>query len=114
VYGPKGLNSLPKYYWKSNQFDINMRIKDEERPDIRKLVISHEYSEGMLFSNTDFEVSALRNIHPPINDSFAIRFKLGEKIIVFSGDTTYCPSLGNFAENADYLIHEVMYVPGVE
>jgi ribonuclease BN (tRNA processing enzyme) len=114
VYGPKGLNSFLNYYWKSNQFDIEIRIKDEERPDIRKLVISHEYSEGLLLSSADFEISALRNIHPPIHDSFAIRFNLGEKIIVFSGDTAYCPSLTNFAGNADYLVHEVMYIPGVD
>ena len=34
--------------------------------------------------------------------------------MVFSGDTTYCPALAAFALNADYLVHEVMYGPGVD
>ncbi|MEP7371912.1 MAG: MBL fold metallo-hydrolase [Chitinophagaceae bacterium] len=114
VYAPIGLKSLLEFYWKSNRFDIDTRINDEGRPDIRTLVISHEYSEGILVSNADFEVSALRNIHPPINESYALKFKLGEKLVVFSGDTAYCPSLIPFATGADYLIHEVMYGPAVE
>jgi ribonuclease BN (tRNA processing enzyme) len=114
VYAPVGLKLLLQYYWESNSFDIKERIKDEGRPDIRTLVISHEIMEGMLVSNSDFEVSALKNIHPPIDHSYAFKFKLSEKIVVFSGDTTYCPALGPFAYGADYLIHEVMYGPAVE
>lgn len=114
VYAPAGLNSLLSYYWQSNQFDIELRIKDEGRIDIRTLIVSHEYSEGSVVSNDDFEVSALKNIHPPVVESYALKFKLGHKVIVFSGDTAYCPALIPFSMNADYLIHEVMYVPGVE
>ena len=40
--------------------------------------------------------------------------KTGNKTIVFSGDTAYCPALAPFASDADYLVHEVMYVPAVE
>lgn len=114
VYAPKGLKSLLRFYWKSNHFDIETRIKDEGRPDIRKLVICHEHSAGLLLSELDFEVTALRNIHPPINDSYAYKFRLGDKIVVFSGDTAYCPALADFATGADYLVHEVMYIPAVE
>jgi ribonuclease BN (tRNA processing enzyme) len=114
VYAPAGLNSLLSYYWDSNRFDIETRIKDEGRADIRTLIVDHEYSEGSIISNDDFEVSALKNIHPPVSESYALKFKLENKIIVFSGDTAYCPALIPFSLNADYLIHEVMYVPGVE
>lgn len=101
-------------YWQSNQFDIDTRIKDERCPDIRKLIINHEITEGMLVADPDFEISSLKNIHPPLNDSYAFKFKLGKKIVVFSGDTAYCPALGTFASDADYLIHEVMYGPAVD
>jgi len=33
---------------------------------------------------------------------------------VISGDTAYAPELANFAKGADVLVHEVMYLPGVE
>jgi ribonuclease BN (tRNA processing enzyme) len=114
VYAPVGLNSLLKAYWESNRFDIETRMKDEGRPDVRKLIIPHEIQEGVLISNPDIEISCLKNIHPPIDESYAYKFKLGEKMIVFSGDTAYCPALATFATGADYLIHEVMYGPAVE
>ena len=114
VYAPTGLNALLNAYWESNRFDIDIRIKDEGRPDIRKLVINHEISEAVLISNSDFEISSLKNIHPPIEDSYAFKFKLGKKIIVFSGDTAFCPALADFAAGADYLIHEVMYGSAVD
>src|ERR1043165_10246492 len=59
VYAPAGLDSLLSNYWESNRFDIETRIKDEGRPDIRTLIVKHEYSEGSIISNDDVEVSAL-------------------------------------------------------
>ena len=114
IYAPSGLKSLLSFYWQSNQMDIETRINDEGRPDIRELVISHEYLEGNVTSNFDFEVTAIKNIHPPVVESYALKYKLANKVIVFSGDTAYCPGLETFASNADYLVHEVMYVPAVE
>lgn len=114
VYAPVGVKSLIKAYWKSNRYDINTRIKDEGRPDIRNLVISHEIAEGVVLSDSHFEVSAMKNIHPPFDESYAFKFKLEKKIVVFSGDTAYCPALVAFASGADYLVHEVMYRLAVE
>jgi ribonuclease BN (tRNA processing enzyme) len=114
VHAPSGIKSLLNAYWKSNQYDIATRISDEGRSDIRKLVTIHEIKEGMLITTSDFEISALKNIHPPVDNSYAFKFKLGKKIIVFSGDTIYCPALVAFATDADYLIHEVMYSSAVD
>ena len=114
IYAPKGIKALLNGFWKSNQYDIVTRIKDEGRPDIRKLAITHEIKEGVLIADSEYEISCLKNIHPPIEYSYAFKFKLGRKIIVFSGDTAYCPALAEFAADADYLIHEVMYTSAVD
>jgi ribonuclease BN (tRNA processing enzyme) len=114
VYAPIGLKSLLHSYWESNRFDIETRIQDEGRPDIRNLVTAHEFSEGIIMENSDVEVSALRNIHPPVRESYAFKFKVGDKSVVFSGDTTYCVALAEFAAGADYLVHEVMYGPAID
>jgi ribonuclease BN (tRNA processing enzyme) len=114
VYGPVGLKALINAYWQSNSFDIDTRIKDEKRPDVRQLIITNEISEGIQLEKPDFEVSALKNIHPPVDESYSYKFILGNKIIVFSGDTKYYPKLGDFAAGADYLVHEAMYGPGVD
>lgn len=114
VFGPKGLNDLIGGYWGSNRYDIETRISDEGRPDLRKLVHTHEFKEGLIFSRGDVTVSALRVIHPPVTESYAFRFVLGRKIIVFSGDTSYFPPLAEFARGADYLVHEVVYPSAID
>ncbi|RPI72292.1 MAG: MBL fold metallo-hydrolase [Ignavibacteriales bacterium] len=117
VFAPTGVKSMLEHYWLSNQFDIETRINDEgraERIDIRKLTNPHEYTEGELNNDNGIIVTAMRNIHPPIKESYALKFKLGDKTIVFSGDTNYYPALAEFSFAADYLIHEVMLIPAVE
>ncbi|WP_221392976.1 MBL fold metallo-hydrolase [Dyadobacter sp. NIV53] len=114
VYAPAGIKELLVHYWESNRFDLETRIQDEGRPDIRKLVTAHVLSEGEVLANSGFTVEALRNIHPPIENSFALKFKLGGTIVVFSGDTAYFPALARFASNSDYLIHEAMFGPAVD
>jgi ribonuclease BN (tRNA processing enzyme) len=114
VYGPAGLTGLINGYWESNRFDIDTRIADEGRVDLRKLVAAHEHGQGVVLDTPDVKVTALRNLHPPIVESFALKFEFGGKSVVFSGDTTYFPPLAEFARGADYLIHEVMYGPAME
>jgi len=114
AYGPDGIQALIDAYWQSERFDIETRITDEGRPDLRKLVRVHTYGQGAVFADADVRVTALRNVHPPITESYALKFELGEKTIVFSGDTAYFPPLADFAKGADMLIHEVMYGPALE
>ncbi|MDV6321641.1 hypothetical protein RVY79_21820, partial [Chromohalobacter sp. HP20-39] len=52
--------------------------------------------------------------HPPIVDNFAYKFETPDGIIVFSSDTAYNPKLAEFAKGADVLVHEALYVPGVD
>jgi ribonuclease BN (tRNA processing enzyme) len=53
-------------------------------------------------------------VHPPITESFALKFELPGKTIVFSGDTAYHPPLAAFAKGADILVHEAMLGPAIE
>jgi ribonuclease BN (tRNA processing enzyme) len=106
--------ALDSATWAANKFDIDTRIGDEGRPDLRKLVVAHEYGEGTVLDNGKVKVTALRNKHPPIRDSFALRFEFGGKTVVFSGDTAYFPPLAEFARNADYLVHEILDAQGAE
>jgi len=114
VYAPVGLQALLSAYWQSNRFDIETRISDEGRPDLRKLVAAHEFREGLVLYHDDVRVTALRVLHPPVTESYAFKFELGAKTVVFSGDTTFFPPLADFAKGADYLVHEALYQPGVD
>ena len=114
AYGPAGMHELTTGFWQAYRFDIETRMADEGRPDLRRLVSVHEYSEGAVMTTPDLAVTALRNVHPPITESFALKFAFRDKTVVFSGDTAYFPPLAGFARGADILVHEVMYAPALE
>ncbi|MHA7684194.1 MBL fold metallo-hydrolase [Cupriavidus sp. PET2-C1] len=115
TYGPRGTEAMTRTYWELNRFDIDTRIGDEGRPDLRKLVNAHEVAgDGVVLQNADVKVTAMRTPHPPIVDNFAYRFESAQRTIVFSSDTAYNPKLAEFAKGADVLVHEAMYGPGID
>ena len=114
VYGPQGVDELLDGFFASQRFDIETRMADEGRPDLRRLVARHVVHEGPVLEGGGIKVTALRNRHPPITESYAYKFELGAKTIVFSGDTTYFPPLADFARGADLLVHEVAFEPALK
>src|SRR4030095_5748786 len=115
VYGPPGLDEMTRDFFNYMKFDIDTRMPDEGRPDPRKLIVTPEFSEpGIIVENDDVKVSACLVRHPPIKQSYAFRFDAKDRSVVLSGDTAYAPELAEFAKGADVLVHEVMYLPGVE
>ena len=114
VYGPRGLTALLQGWWAANRFDIKTRMADEGRPDPRRLTRPHEFREGLVVRAEGVRVTALRNRHPPVAESFALKFELGDRTVVFSGDTAYFPPLAAFARGADILVHEVLYGPALD
>lgn len=115
AYGPPGLKDMTSNFFNYLKFDIDTRIADEGRPDPRTLVTAHEFDmPGVVLMNDDVKVSACRVLHPPIQQAYAYRFDAKDRSVVISGDTAYAPELATFAKGADVLVHEVMYLPGVE
>ncbi|HEY6026146.1 MAG TPA: MBL fold metallo-hydrolase, partial [Pseudolabrys sp.] len=116
AFGPVGLAALTQAFWESNRFDIDIRIPDEGKPDPRKLLLVKEIGEsGPLTGTGRVKVSAFQTPHPPIlKENFAYRFETPDGVIVYACDTAYNPKLAEFAQGADILIHEAMYLPGVD
>ncbi|MCX7143229.1 MAG: MBL fold metallo-hydrolase [Proteobacteria bacterium] len=115
AYGPKTLKHQTLAYFDSMKFDIDIRIDDEGKPDPRKLVVPHEFFDnGLVMENADVKVTATRVRHPPIADAYALRFDTKDRSVVISGDTNYSPELIELAKGADVLLHEVLYVPGLD
>src|SRR5258708_82229 len=114
-YGPPPLRGMTEGYWRLNRFDIETRIGDEGRPDLRKLVTVHEFNVlGVVMQNADVKVTATLVRHPPIAHAYAYRFDCTDRSIVISGDTTYSPELISLARGADVLVSEVMHLGGLE
>jgi len=115
AYGPPPIKAMTEAYFQLNRFDIETRIGDEGRPDLRKLVTAHEFAEpGLVMQNADVRVTAARVRHPPIVHAYAYRFDAPDRAIVISGDTTYSPELVALAKGADVLVSEVMHLAGLE
>jgi ribonuclease BN (tRNA processing enzyme) len=115
AYGPPGMARMAEDYFNYLKFDIDTRIVDEGRPDPRKLVTTHEFDKpGVVMTNDDVKVSACLVPHPPVKPAYAYRFDAKDRSVVISGDTAYAPELAEFAKGADVLVHEVMYLPGIE
>lgn len=115
AYGPPGLKKMAEDYFSYQKFDIDTRIVDEGRPDPRPMLTSHEFDKpGVILENDDVKVSTCKVRHPPIEQAYAYRFDARDRSIVISGDTAYSPELAQFAKGADVLVHEVMYLPGIE
>lgn len=108
IWGPSGL----QHYWDNfllcMQADIDLRINDEGRPDLRKLVTFHVVDGRDVLKRDGLVVEAIRTQHPPLVDCFAYSFKTQEYHVVFSGDTAPLPELTEFAQGADLLVHEAM------
>ena len=115
AFGPVGLKKMTQDFFNYEQFDIDTRIVDEGRPDPRKMITVHEFDRpGVVMQNDDVKVTSCRVRHPPITQAYAYRFDAKDRSVVISGDTAYAPELAEFAKGADVLVHEVMYLPGIE
>ncbi len=115
AYGPPPTKAMTDAYWELNKFDIDTRIADEGRPDLRKLVAVHEFERpGLVMQNDDVKVSAAQVRHPPIKQAYAYRFDAADRSIVISGDTTFSPELIALSRGADILVHEAMHLGGLE
>jgi ribonuclease BN (tRNA processing enzyme) len=114
VLGPPGIGHYWRRFCQAMEFDIEIRIADEGRPDILDMVSIVEFGEGRVMEESGLKVSALRVDHPPVTDCFALRFEHDGRSVVFSADTAYFPPLADFAKGADILVHEAMLEEGIE
>lgn len=108
VWGPAGLDTYWQGFLASMLADIELRIEDEGRPDLRDLVRIRVIEPGAVLEDPGLKVEAIRVLHPPLTDCFALGFEGGGRRVVFSGDTAYMPELADFARGADLLVHEAM------
>jgi len=107
--------------------DINDRMRDARRPDLRGLVQVHDIAlpaipgfrspnetptpdmEPFLVHEDDrVKVTATLVQHFPIWPAYAFRFDTGQGSVVFSGDTGPSENLIRLARDTDVLVHEVI------
>ena len=115
TWGPPPLEKMTRLFFEMNAYDIEMRIADEGRVPLAPLVRVHESSSaGEVMCDETLKVTSALVHHPPVVPAFGYRFDAADRSIVISGDTSPSDELVKLAEGADVLVHDTMYLPGVE
>jgi ribonuclease BN (tRNA processing enzyme) len=115
AYGPPPLARMTALVAEINSYDIETRIRDEGRAPFAGLVAVHEITAGgPVMQRGGVKVTACLVDHPPVTPAFAYRFDTPDRSIVISGDTAPCEGLIALAKGADVLVHEVLYLPGID
>ena len=115
TWGPPPLETMTKRFFEMNAYDISTRMADEGRVPLVPLVHVHELSQGgLVMQDENVKVTATLVRHPPVVPAFAYRFDAADRSIVISGDTGRSDNLIKLAKGADVLVHEALYVPGVD
>ncbi len=120
-----GLADLTEAQFQAHAYDINIRMRESGRHDLRALLVAHELTipAGVAASSPsqvapdmdpfvveeddDVRITATLVAHAPVFPAFAYRFDTATGSVVFSGDTAPCPNLVRLARGAGTLVHEV-------
>ena len=89
VWGPAGLEDYWHAFLTSMEADIDLRQSDEGRPELAGLVRINTIEEVSFYSKDGLSVTAMRNVHPPLVDTFALSFRTRNRHVVFSGCLLY-------------------------
>jgi ribonuclease BN (tRNA processing enzyme) len=119
-----GLVALTDAQFHAHAYDINIRMREAGRHDLRALVVPHELAlpgvgasgpdrvapemdPFLVEEDDDVRITANLVSHAPVFPAFAYRFETAAGSVVFSGDTAPCANLTRLAQGAGTLVHEV-------
>ena len=115
TWGPPPLARMTRLFFEMNSYDIKTRIADERKPSLAPLIHTHELTQGgTVMQDENVTVRCTVVDHPPVKPAFAYRFDSRDRSIVISGDTKRSDALVRLAGGADVLVHEALYLPGVD
>ncbi|MEN8708694.1 MAG: MBL fold metallo-hydrolase [Paracoccaceae bacterium] len=120
VYGPVGLTDVMNGFYAMMSYDIHLRIADEGRVPLMDLIHLHEFGANAqdraihnILETPDLKVEAMRVEHPPVTQTYALKFSGDGRVITFGSDTAALSELAEFARHSDVLVHEAMHEKGI-
>ncbi len=120
-----GLADLTELQFEAHAYDINIRMRESGRHDLRPLIVPREIvvpaglgaggpdrvapamEPVLVEEDDDVRITATLVRHAPVFPAFAFRFDTDGGSVVFSGDTAPCANLVRLAQGAGTLVHEV-------
>lgn len=115
LWGPRGTRRMVDRTLDAWKQDIDTRLHGGE-PAVQEAyeVVVEEIQPGAVFQDENVRVVAFPVLHGQWKHAFGFRFETPDRVIVFSGDTTYCPALIEHAIGCDILVHEAYSEKGLE
>lgn len=108
IFGPPPLKRIVAAELAAGAPDITYRMREEGRPDLRKLIGSIELiDDGPVLPGPPVKVTCAHADHYTV-PALAFRFDTPDRSIVYSGDTRPSDKLIKLARGADVLVHEAM------
>jgi ribonuclease Z len=113
IYGPPGTKHFVEHLLEAMSYDIRVRTGPVLNPQRLRPEVE-EIEEGWQAAGSDWQLSAFRVEHLPVDQAFGYRLDQGSNSIVVSGDTKACDNLALHSQGADLLVHEVFWTKGLE
>ncbi len=119
VYGPYGIETIVAATIQYLTPDAEIRSDDGLRTSIQDMFQGHDVATGVVYQDANIKVTAAENSHFHLTranpghgryKSYAYRFEMPDKVVVFTGDTGPSPSVEELAKNADILVSEVLII----
>jgi ribonuclease BN (tRNA processing enzyme) len=115
TWGPPPIQRMTQLFLEMNATDIDTRMRDEGHIPLVPLITAHDITRaGAVMDDGNVKVTAAVVSHPLVEHALAYRFDSADRSIVISGDTVPSDNLIALAKGADVLVHEALYVPGVD
>lgn len=115
VWGPKGLRRMKDLIQEAWSEDYDIRIHGGEGGNPTAYQVNvHEIEPGLVYSDANVKVTAFAVLHGKWKEALGYRFETPDRVVVLSGDTTYCPNLVEHAKGCDILIHEAYSDAGLK
>lgn len=109
IYGPAGTTALAGGLQQAYAFDVRTRRDVDERLSAGGVVMRpRDVAPGPVYSRGGVRVTAFAVDHRPLAPAYGYRIEYAGRVVVFSGDTRYAPSVIDAARGADVLVHEVV------
>ena len=114
LWGPAGTRRMTELVLEAWSQDVRTRLHGGE-PSLAAAygVEVAEFAAGPVYEDENARVSGFEVQHGSWENAFGLRFETPDRVIVFSGDTTYCPNLIEHARGSDVLVHEVYSSKGL-
>ncbi len=114
LYGPPGLRSMVSNVMKAWQQDMDIRLHGlEPAMQAAYVVHAHDVKPGEIYHDDAVRVIAFPVKHGSWKYAYGYRLEAKDKVIVFSGDTTFSEAVARAAAGCDILVHEVYSAAGL-